>query len=92
MEHWLVKALVFKILHDRSRTIMTEAETGNCIVDVLDADNSTAYEIETSPTERMIKQKVSRLWHLHDVFIIDIRKIPDSLEKAVKYLDKVVLT
>jgi hypothetical protein len=91
MRHWLVKCILFKLLRDRGRLTGTEVETRGGIVDLLDADNMIAYEVETAPTERQIHQKVRRLWHLHDVFVIDVRKVPDSLDAAVKFFKEKIV-
>jgi len=94
MKHWLIKAMIFKILHDLGRNVRTEAqseETNGNIVDVLDEDNLVAYEVETVLTRKIIEQKLRNLWQLHDVFIIDTRKIPDGIEAAVEYLKRKIV-
>lgn len=88
MEHWLIKAMVFKILHDRGCNVKTEAVTGGGIVDVVDDDNLVAYEIETVINEEKVKKRVRQLWKMHDVFFIDCKKVPDNLVEAVEYLKR----
>lgn len=89
MKHWLIKAMIFKMLHDNNRTVRTETEikeTKGCVIDVLDEDNLIAYEIESNPTEEKMKRRIRQLWRMHDVFFIDCNKVPNSLSSTVKYL------
>jgi len=86
MKHWLVKAMVFKILREKKRIVGTEIETKNGIVDVIDVDNFIVYEIEKNLSKKKKKQKVDRLKGVKDVFIIDLKKVPDDFENAERYL------
>ena len=90
MRHWIVKAMVFKILHDRGCTVRTEAEVKGCIVDVVDEGNLIAYEIETSMNEEKSKRRVQQLWHMHDMFFVDCKKVPDGFVEAVEYLKEII--
>ena len=84
MKHWLVKCMVFKILRERRRTVGTEIEVDGGIVDVIDADNLIAYEIESKTTKQKIEE-VRRLG-VKDVFLIDLRDVPDDRREAELYL------
>jgi hypothetical protein len=86
MRHWIVKAMIFKILKEKGRDVGTEIETKNGIVDVIDADNLIAYEIEKNLNEKKKKEKINRLKGVNDIFIIDLNKVPDDFEEAEKYL------
>lgn len=86
MKHWIVKAMIFKILRERGRVAGTEIETRNRIVDVIDVDNLIAYEIEKNLTENKKRERLNRLKDVRDVFFIDLRKVPDSFEDAERYL------
>ena len=89
MKHFIVKAIIFKILRERGRKVGTEIEFKNGIVDLIDVDNLIIYEIENSVTKA--KEKIKRLKNMRDVFVIDLKKVPDSLKEAEKYLrEKVV--
>ena len=91
MKHWLVKAMIFKILRERKRIVGTEIETKNGIVDVIDVDNFIVYEIEKNLTENKKKEKIDQLKGINDVFIIDLKKVPGDLEGAERYLrEKIV--
>lgn len=90
-KHWMVKALLFKILRGRGRTVGTEVEVRGGIVDVLDVDKLIGYEIECNPSEKTIKRKLKRLWRLRDLFFIDTSKVPDNVNEAEKYLDSFII-
>jgi len=85
-KHWVIKALLLKILRGLGRTVGTEIETRGGVVDVLDADNLVGYEIETKINRRVVEQKVKRLWRLHDVIFIDAKKVPDDIKLAEQNL------
>jgi hypothetical protein len=91
MKHWLVKAMIFKILKEKGRIVGTEIEAKNGIVDVVDVDNLIVYEIEKNLTERKKKEKINQLKGVNDIFIIDLKKVPDDFEKAEKYLKEKVV-
>lgn len=86
VKHWFVKSIVFKVLRELGRTVGTEVEMRGGIVDILDVDNFIGYEIESDINERTILQKSKRLWRLHDLIFIDLKKVPDSIEEAERYL------
>ena len=81
-KHWVVKALLFKALRDLGRTVGTEVEVAGGIVDVLDADNLVAYEVETDIDRTAIERKCKRMWKMHDVVFVDASKVPDGLAEA----------
>lgn len=84
MKHFIVKAIIFKILRERGRNVGTEIEVMDGIVDLIDVNNLIAYEIESNVNKA--KEKVGRLQSVKDVFIIDLKKVPDSLKEAERYL------
>lgn len=86
MKHWLVKAMIFKSLRGMGRLVGTEVEVGGGIVDVLDADNMIAYEVENNFTRKKLAAKLSSLSGLRDVFFIDIVEVPDDLHEAESYI------
>jgi len=89
MKHFIVKAIIFKILRGRGRKVGSEIEFENGIVDLLDVDNLIIYEIENNRTKA--KEKIKRLKSIRDIFVIDLKEVPDSLKEAEKYLrEKVV--
>lgn len=84
MKHFIVKAIIFKILRERGRKVGTEIEFNNGIVDLIDVDNLIIYEIENNVSKA--KEKVKRLKNMRDIFVIDLKKVPDSLKEAERYL------
>lgn len=91
VKHWTVKSIVFKLLRELGRTVGTELEIRGGIVDVVDVDNFIGYEIESNISEKSALQRSKRLWRLRDVIFIDLRKVPDSIEAAEKYLKHILV-
>lgn len=90
-KHWMIKSIIFKILRERGRTVGTEVEVRGGIVDVLDVNSFIGYEIESNISQKAMLQKTKRLWKLHDVIFIDVKKVPDSIQDAEKYLRTIVV-
>lgn len=91
MKHWLVKAIIFKILRERRTQVGTEVEVNGGIVDVLDIDNMIAYEVENRFTKRKLLEKLRNISGLRDVFFIDILEVPDDICEAESFVrEKVV--
>jgi len=89
MKHWVVKAMVFKILRELGRAVGSEVEVNGGIVDVLDIDSMIVYEVE-----RKLRNDVhcdKRFRGIRDVFIINLKDVPNTVNEAEKYLrEKVV--
>lgn len=86
MTHFVVKAILFKILRERCRTVGTEIEIKNGIVDLIDLDNLIAYEIENGMCKKRVKDKMENYKAVKDIFFIDCRKVPENLKDAERYL------
>ena len=91
LKHWITKALVFKILSNKGRNVGSEVEVGNGIADVFDADNTIAYEIESNFSKNKNQEKIHILSTAKDIFFIDLKKIPDDIFSAKKYLEKIIV-
>jgi hypothetical protein len=91
MKHWLVKAVIFKILRGMGRRVGTEVEVNGGIVDVLDMDNMIAYEVETCLTREKLKSKLTSLSGIRDVFFIDVSEVPDDIPEAEQYVRQKVV-
>jgi len=91
MKHWLVKAMIFKILRERGRNVGTEIEMKEGIADVIDIDNKIVYEIESEPTKKKIKEKLKLFNGADDVFILDLKKFPNDIIEAEKYLKEKIV-
>jgi hypothetical protein len=89
LKHWIVKAIIFKILLDRGMNVGSEIEVGNRIVDVFDSDNKIAYEIENDVSG--FKRRRYLNFAANDVFVINLKKVPDDIELAKKYLQRIVV-
>ena len=90
-KHFIVKAILFKLLRNKRRRVACEVEINSGIVDLVDLDNLIAYEIESKPTKRKMEEKVKNYEAVKDVIFIDLRKVPNDLAKAVKFLKKFVI-
>ena len=90
MKHFVAKTIIFKILRDRGRTVATEVETKNAIVDVLDVDNRIAYEVENGFDEDDIVGLVSHT-ELRDIFLIDLKEIPNDIYDATEFLKQILI-
>ncbi len=91
LKHWTVKAIVFKILLDRGRNVGSEIEVGNGIADVFDSDNKIAYEIENDVSRFKREGRNLNLFAANDVFVINLKKVPDEMDAAKKYLERIVI-
>jgi len=89
-KHWTIKAIIFKLLRIRRRTVATEVEMKGGILDVLDVDSFVGYEIESTPTRKIVEKKTKQFWQLHDIIFIDARKVPDAISLAEKHLEKFI--
>jgi len=91
LKHFIVKAILFKILREKGRNVGSEIEIENGIVDLIDLDNLIAYEIENGINKKRINEKLKNYKVVKDVFFVDCKKVPNDLEKAEKYLRKIVV-
>lgn len=91
MKHFIVKAMLFKILREKCRNIGTEIEIRNGIVDLIDLDNLIVYEIENGMDKKSVREKMMNYRVAKDVFFIDCKKVPEGLKEAEKYLREVVV-
>ena len=91
MNHFIVKAILFKILRGKGRNVGTEIEIKNGIIDLIDLDNLLAYEIENGISKKRIKEKVVNYQAVKDVFFINCKKIPENLKGIENYLREIVV-
>jgi len=91
MKHFIVKAILFKILREKRRNVGTEIEINNGIVDLIDLDNLIVYEIDNGYDKRKIREKLINYKVVKDVFFIDCKKVSDNLKDAEEYLRRVVV-
>jgi len=91
LKHWVTKAIIFHILRKKGRNVGTEIEVGNAIADVFDSDNRIAYEIENNFSKTRRERKIRNLSGAKDVFVIDLRSVPNDIDAAKKYLEEIVV-
>jgi MFS superfamily sulfate permease-like transporter len=91
IKHFIVKAILFKILRELDRSVGSEIEIRNGIVDIIDLDNLIVYEIENGMNKKNIKEKIRNYRIVKDIFFIDCKRVPENLEDAEKYLRRVVI-
>lgn len=103
-KHFIVKATIFKILRDRGRTVVTEAqlktnpeifktESGVHVADVFDVDNLIIYEVEGKMSNSKINIKLDqfRSEDINDIVIIDLKNVPNDINRMRKYLERAVV-
>jgi len=89
MKHWIVKAMIFKILREMGRIVGSEVEANSGIVDIIDVDNMIVYEVEMKMC--LQEYETNMFGRVRDIFIIDLGKVPDDLNDAEMYLrEKIV--
>jgi len=91
LKHWVAKAIIFKILLDRGRNVGSEIEVGNGITDVFDSDNKIAYEIENDVSKFRREGRNLSLFAANDVFVINLKRVPDEIGAAKKYLENIIV-
>ncbi len=91
MKHFIVKAMIFKILRERRRNVGTEIETRNGIADVIDLDNSIVYEVETSINKSKISEKIEQFKSFRDLFLINVKKLPSDLKQLEDKLATIIV-
>jgi ParB family chromosome partitioning protein len=92
MKHFVVKAMVYKLLRGMGRTTVCEMEAGGGVVDIYDAQTGYAYEIESKPRPDTGRIKAERFaGQVKDVLVIDLKKVPDDINGMEGYLKEKVV-
>jgi len=91
LKHWIVKAIIFKILLNKGRNVGSEIEVGNGIADVFDSDYKIAYEIENNVSKFKREDRIRNLSDINDIFIINLKRVSNEINAAKKYLEKIVV-
>jgi hypothetical protein len=91
VKHFVVKAILFKILREKGRKVATEVDIIHDVVDLIDLDNLIAYEIETNPTKEKVNKRARELNFVKEIFFIDLKKLPDNIEKLERILEKMII-
>ena len=93
IEHWIAKALVFRLLRRMNHNVITEFEiTGMGVGDIFDLTTSTQYEIETISYPKYIRDRAKQYIRIGvDVIVIPLKKLPDDVKEREKALKEYVL-
>jgi hypothetical protein len=93
LDHWITKAIVFRLLRKMKHDVVTEFEiTGMGVGDVLDLTNSIQYEIETTSYQKFITDRAKQYARIGvDVIVIPLKKLPKNIKEREKALKEWVL-
>lgn len=93
MMHFIVKAIIFKLLREAERDVGCEMEIGDGVADVVDLKGKYVYEVETNPSEDRVKKKLEQFGNaITDMIIIDTNRLNISVEDAVWKLKNKIVT
>jgi hypothetical protein len=84
MTHFMAKAMLFKLIYDKSDGVLTEHECPNGrVIDVLQLKQKSiiGYEVENSDYDKCDVNGV-------DLIVIDLRKFPQEFADAVEVIKK----
>jgi hypothetical protein len=84
MKHWVVKAMIFKILREMGKPVGSEVEVDGGIVDVIDLDDMIVYEVERKMRQHFYETNTPR--RIKDIFVIILDQVPGNINEAEKYL------
>ena len=92
LDHWITKALVFRLLRKMKHDVVTEFEiTGMGIGDVFDLTTSVQYEIETNSQPKHIKNKAEQYIRIGvEVIVIPLKNLPIDIKEREKTLKEYV--
>lgn len=88
-QHFIVKALVYKLLYDKGKSVTTEYENYDSIADVIDLNERIVYEVEGNITPEKTRQKIDNFKNFNDVIIIDLNKVP-KMDKVYDYIKEFI--
>ena len=88
LDHWITKALLFRIFRKLKHDIITEFEiTGMGVGDVFDLTTSVEYEIETTSYSKFIeRRKQDYARDGVEVIVIPLAKMPEGVKEREKVL------
>ena len=92
LDHWITKALVFRLLRKMKHDVVTEFEiTGMGVGDIFDLTSSVQYEIETISHPKHIKDRAKQYQRIGiDVIVIPIKKLPEDIKEREKALKEYI--
>ena len=98
MMHFIIKAMCLKLLFNAGFQVYTEKKIGNKIADVFASKRVgrsekefIVIEIETKPTKKHTKDLLVyyNKWN-YNLYIIDIREVPNDPKKMQDFLEYVL--
>lgn len=89
LNHWITKAIVFRLLRKMKHDVVTEFEvTGMGVGDVFDLTASRQYEVETKNTPKYIRDRLEQYKRMDvDVIIIPLKNLPVNIREREKALE-----
>jgi len=88
LDHWISKALVFRLLRKMKHDVVTEFEiTGMGVGDILDLTASVQYEIETNSQPKYIRDRAKQYIRIGvEVIVIPLKNLPNDIQEREKAL------
>lgn len=90
--HVFCKLAVAWVLKEREYRIDSEVEMGNGTVDIVaygrEDRDMIAVEVETSPVEEVVQDKLERYYHgepVREVFVLNVSEMPNGIQEAVEW-------
>ena len=92
LDHWITKAIVFRLLRKMKHEVVTEFEiTGMGVGDVFDLTASRQYEVETKNTPKYIRDRLEQYKRIDvDVIVIPLKNLPKNMKEREKVLKEYV--
>jgi len=90
-EHFFAKAAVAYVLKQDGYRVASEVEGPTGEIDVVaygTDDEPIAVEVETSPTDEVVQDKLERYVHgqpFRDMFLLDVDELPATFDEAVEW-------
>ena len=92
LDHWITKALVFRLLRKMKHDVATEFEiTGMGVGDILDLTTSVQYEIETLSYAKHIQDRAKQYQRIGvEVIVIPLKNLPEDIKEREKELKEYI--
>jgi hypothetical protein len=88
LDHWIAKALLFRILRKMNHDVVTEFEiTGMGVGDIFDLTKSVQYEVETISNPKSLADRAKQYIRMGiEVIVIPLAKLPEDIAEREKAL------
>ena len=93
LDHWITKAIVFRLLRKMKHEVVTEFEiTGMGVGDVFDLTASRQYEVETKNTPKYIRDRLEQYKRIDvDIIIIPLKNLPEDIKEKEKVVAEYII-